>query len=369
MKKILALVCTALLSIFIPLRHASAAGAPIDLSQYQVETLSQALDAEGISYNLKNYSDTDTDKTIIYLFRLNGCVNCKNFLRFVADELLPNYSDKFVVKTFLLARGTAADPATASTNANFALAERLMDFYAIPDANRSNTTPFVFAGKNVASIGALTQGVKDSLVQSIQSGDTYNPIAAINSGATTVTPDPSTPTDPSAPTNPTTPSNPTTPDDRITIFARDNFTIYTDPALDSTYDFRVTPLDRQNVSLTHYDYLSAYDFSFYRNGQVAPMQNGKYTLYIPVSQEYKYYRVAYVKDGKIAETFDTNYANGFISFTTSHLSEYVVYGTNNLVAESNPDTLDQAQIYFAILGASALVIAGSFVAYRRFAKR
>lgn len=344
MKKFLAAVSAVLLSILVPLGHASAAGAPIDLSTYQVETLSEALDAEGITYDIKNYTDTDTGKTIIYLFRLDGCLNCKNFLQFVANELLPNYSNKFVVKSFLLDRGNNPTP---SGNANYALAERLMDFYNIA---HGNTTPFVFAGQDVASLGALTNDTKAKLIQLIQSGNTYDAIAAINSGATSVTP--STPTD-----------------NKTDIFANGNFTIYADPAIDSTYDFRVTALDRKDTALAHYNYVAAYDFSFYHNNQLVPMENGKFTIYIPVSEDYKFYRIAYLKDGKVAETFDTTYENGFVSFTTSHLSEYAVYGTNNAVTETNPNTLDQAGVYLAVLSVSTVLIAGGLIAYRKFAKR
>lgn len=347
MKKFLAVACAMLLSVLVPLGRASAAGAPIDLNNYQVENLSDVLTAEGITYDIKNYTDTDTNKTIIYLFRLAGCQNCKNFLQFVADELLPNYSDKFVVKSFLLAgNGTPVSP---STNDNLALAERLVDFYGVPS---SNTTPFVFAGENVASLGPVDATTKNNLIQLIQSGNTYNAIAAINSGATGV--------------NPGTPSTPT--DMKTEIFMNGDFTIYADPAIDSTYDFRVTKLDRKDIMLKNYNYVDAYDFAFYHNNQVVPMENGKYTLYIPVSEEYKFYRVAYLKDGKVAETFDTTYANGFVSFTTSHLSEYAVYGTNNAVTEENPNTLDQAGIYLMVLGLSALFIAGGVIAYRKFAK-
>lgn len=350
MRKFLTAVCALLLAVFMPFTYAFATNSNIDLANYDVEDLSDVLDAEGIGYDLKNYTNVDSGKTIIYVFRLEGCGNCKAFYQFVASELLPTYSDKFVVKSFLLDRGNNPTP---STNANYALAERLMDFYQVPADKRANTTPFIFAGKSFVSFGALTADLKTQLVDVIQAGDTYDPIAAINNGDTTVDSGVSTP-DPS--------------DSMTSIFTDNAFTIYAEPALDSTYDFRVVNLDRKGVNLDRYDYVSAYDFAFYKNGQVVLMQNGKFTIYIPVSESYKYYRVAYLKDGKVDEVFDATYENGFVSFTTSHLSEYAIYGTNNFVTETNPNTLDQSQIYLAIFGVSVLMIVGGVVAYRKFVK-
>ena len=103
MKKALMALLAFLASIILPLTNVSAAGAAIDMSQYPSETLEEAFQADNINYTFdgSGYDDTDTaNKTIIYVFRKDGCSNCKKFLQFIASDLLPNYANKFVVKSF-----------------------------------------------------------------------------------------------------------------------------------------------------------------------------------------------------------------------------------------------------------------------------
>ena len=75
----------------------------------------------------------------------------------------------------------------------------------------------------------------------------------------------------------------------------------------------------------------------YNGNVVVPLSNGSFKIRIPIQANYNTYKVAYVKDGKIQENFKATYSNGFIEFTTTHLSEYVVYGTNNVTTNPKPE--------------------------------
>lgn len=56
--------------------------------------LEESLKAEGISYDLGNYT-TNKNKVNVYLFRGQGCTHCKHFLEFVSNTLVKEYGDYF----------------------------------------------------------------------------------------------------------------------------------------------------------------------------------------------------------------------------------------------------------------------------------
>jgi hypothetical protein len=67
------------------------------------------------------------------------------------------------------------------------------------------------------------------------------------------------------------------------------------------------------------------------NAVTVPLSNTSLTITIPVTKTYKKYKVAYIENGQISETIDASYQNGSITFNTSHLSKYAVYGSNTEV--------------------------------------
>lgn len=102
------------------------------------------------------------------------------------------------------------------------------------------------------------------------------------------------------------------------------------------------------------------------NDVVVPMEDGKYTISIPVAEDlrnFKNYKVIYVNnDGEIQETIDAKLVNGKVVFTTTHLSTYGVIGYNN--PTTNPETSDNIVTYAVILCASIFAL-GSAVALRK----
>ena len=63
---------------------------------------------------------------------------------------------------------------------------------------------------------------------------------------------------------------------------------------------------------------------------------------------YKNYKVVYISNGEIKETIPASVEDGYITFETSHLSEYGIIATEkeNVV---NPETGDNIMVYM-ILG-------------------
>lgn len=102
------------------------------------------------------------------------------------------------------------------------------------------------------------------------------------------------------------------------------------------------------------------------NDEVVPMENGKYTISIPVAENlrnFKNYKVIYVNEaGEIQETIDAKLVDGKVVFTTTHLSTYGVIGYNN--PTMNPETSDNIVTYAVILCASIFAL-GSAVTLRK----
>ncbi len=93
MKKLIVVFC--LFMILPILTNAKS----INLSDYTVTSLEEALKEEEISYDFSNYQENDQQITI-YLFRGKNCGFCRKFLTYVASTLIPNYGNKFKVITF-----------------------------------------------------------------------------------------------------------------------------------------------------------------------------------------------------------------------------------------------------------------------------
>lgn len=342
MKKALMALLAFLASIILPLTNVSAAGAAIDMSQYPSETLKEAFQADNINYTFagSGYDDTDTaNKTIIYVFRKDGCSNCKKFLQFIASDLLPNYANKFVVKSFEVSNNPI----------NMSLVSRLARFYGQESANGSYGTPIVVAGSTF-STGFVDSARQAEIKSVIASGDTYDAVAAINQGAADFK------------------------SGNKTSFAANGITFTSNTGLNNNFSLRADPIDKSSVKLDGYDYISAYDISLYNYTTVVPVSGGSYTITLPVDKAYDSYRVAYIDGANQAtEQFDVKVENGKVSFTTSHLSNYALYGRNGTVANktsvSNPKTADPALIYGGIFAFSVVALIGGIIGYRKLNKR
>ena len=172
-----------------------------------------------------------------------------------------------------------------------------------------------------------------------------------------------------------------------------NITLTSDKKLDKNYTLKVSEVDNKNLRLEDgYEYIISYDISMYNGSNIVPLSNGSYKIKIPVNVKYNTYKVGYVKDGKIQEDFKATYNNGNIEFTTSHLSEYVIYGTNNtntdvnqntnletdkdetkkgstkkivktkyVENEKNPKTFDAIHVYVVLLIIGCSTLTGSFI--------
>lgn len=337
MKKMLVALLAFLASAILPLTSVSAAGGPIDMSRYPSETLAEAFNADGINFDFttSSYDDTNTaDKTIIYVFRMDGCSNCKNFLKFIASDLLPNYANKFVVKSFEVHNNPI----------NMGLVSQLAKFYGQESAN---STPIVVAGSTF-STGFVDTARQDEIKTVIASGDTYDAISVINQGVT----------DFKAGSK--------------TTFSSNDISFVSNTGFNNNFHLQVAPIDKSSVAMNGHEYIAAYDISLYNYTTIVPVSGGQYQISMPVSKVYDTYKVAYLNAAdQITEEFDATAQNGVITFTTSHLSNYAIYGRSksggNLVA--NPKTADPIMIYGGIFGISLIVLIGGIVGYRKFSKR
>ena len=129
---------------------------------------------------------------------------------------------------------------------------------------------------------------------------------------------------------------------------------------------KLTEAYKNNTKVKGLKLISLHDISMYLDNEVVPMENGKYTISIPVAENlrnFKNYKVIYVnEDGEIQETIDAKLVNGKVVFTTTHLSTYGVIGYNN--PTTNPETSDNIVTYAVILCASIFAL-GSAVTLRK----
>lgn len=139
--------------------------------------------------------------------------------------------------------------------------------------------------------------------------------------------------------------------------------------LNNAYVLITKGIKVSDLTLDGYLPISGYDINVYNGNEIVEMKDGEFEIIIPVAVKYDKYVVAYVKDGKIVETIDATYNDGFVTFKTSHLSEYAVFGKNTEDSskevinetEKNPQTGDNVLFAFAglLLSAGALLLVGS----------
>ena len=74
----------------------------VDLSRCTSEDLVTTFKTEGITnYDLTKYNTNNEKRINIYVFRGNGCINCKNFYQYyVANKLLASHGDKIKIISY-----------------------------------------------------------------------------------------------------------------------------------------------------------------------------------------------------------------------------------------------------------------------------
>ena len=131
---------------------------------------------------------------------------------------------------------------------------------------------------------------------------------------------------------------------------------------------KLTEAYKDNKKVEGLKLISLHDISMYLNDEVVPMEDGKYTISIPVAENlrnFKNYKVIYVNhDGEIEETIDAKLVDGKVVFTTTHLSTYGVIGYNN--PTMNPETSDGVMTYAVILCASIFALGSAVVLRKRY---
>lgn len=109
------------------------------------------------------------------------------------------------------------------------------------------------------------------------------------------------------------------------------------------------------------------DINILNNNQVVKISNTKMKIRIALPKElkgYNKYEVVYILNGEIKETIPAKVENGYIVFTTTHLSEYGIIAKN--VTVKNPETADNILISFATLFISVVGIGSCLILNKRF---
>ena len=318
----------------------------LDLSKYPTELLEEALASEQIDITgdeLDKYNEGDSsDKVKIYVFRKNGCGNCKNFLNYVKTVLIPNYGGKFEIVSFEL----SGEPR------NFTPLNTIAEFFNNRPLNDLYTTPYIAIG-NKTFTGFIDAEKQKQIEEIISSQTTFDVVEKINSGFLNI-------------------------NDTVKKEFMDSnvgIKLSSDKDLDVSYILKVIEGTHKDLVLDNYTFISTYDISMYDNKNgVVSLNNGLFTISIPVTNEYDNYKVAYIKDGQITEVLDATYENGYVVFTTTHLSEYAIYGSKKEVSnaassinieEKNPNTFDSIVAYQIMFVAGCIFLALSLNLYRK----
>ena len=98
------------------------------------------LDENIQGYDLTNYNQNDTNRVPVYVFRKKGCGNCKNFLNYVAQNLLPTHGDKFRIVSYEV----------GNTPANFGLINKIQS-YLLGNTTNTVATPYIIIGDKIFS--------------------------------------------------------------------------------------------------------------------------------------------------------------------------------------------------------------------------
>lgn len=341
-KKSLFWVLLFMVSVLMIPNCVSAAG--LDLSAYTSESLSDAFADEAITdVDFGSYSD-EGDKVVIYLFRGEGCLNCINFLNYVKNTLIPKYGEQFKIVSYKFA-DKVEDRLVSNSYIN--LLDKTLTFLNQKPSNNVYPTPYIVIGDKTFS-EAIDSAKKSQIEAMIQSNTRYNVLEEMEKGTSNVN------------------------DNKI--FTAEGITFTTNSALSSNHTLKVLPIDAKDIKLGDFNYIAAYDITMCNEATIVPMSNGSFEIRIPVSTRYDMYKVGYINNGNVVEEIDATYDNGYVVFTTTHLSKYAVYGKNKSInasevsqveKEKNPETLDNVEIYGIMLILGCITLIGSTVFYRK----
>lgn len=290
--------------------------AVLDLDKYTSENLVDTFAKEGVTNpNLTKYNQPNSKRVNIYIFRKDGCVNCKNlYTYYLANKLLDSHGDKIKITTYEI--GTNTINLELLSAAKTLLNEQAA-FYSTPTIFIGNKT---FSGDLASSDPSVPQKqaqIEQAIDNLYNSSNRYDILEEL-AGKKTFT-------DSSA-----------------------NITLISDTRLDKKYTLKATVVDNKNVVFgENYHYLTSYDISMYdENNIVVPLTSGSYKIRIPINANYDSYKVGYIKDGKIQEELNATYINNYIEFTTTHLSEYAIYGINHKKPDenSNVDKIENSNV-------------------------
>ena len=146
-------------------------------------------------------------------------------------------------------------------------------------------------------------------------------------------------------------------DEDIYSLKNNDVTFTSKNSLNSSYSLDVKEFDVSKLVLDKYTPIKGYDISVLSGVEIVPIQDGEFEIKMPVATKYDKYVVGYIEDGSVKETFDATYEDGYVTFKTTHLSEYAIFGMNE-ETEKNPQTGDNILYVFAGFIASGLALLG-----------
>lgn len=341
MKKICSAILIILMIIYIGAANVYAVD--LNLALYTSETLEEAFIAENITgYDLSNYDQNDTNRVVVYVFRKNGCGNCKNFLNYIAQNLLTTHGDKFRVVSYEV----------ENQPANFGLINKIQN-YLLGSTTNKVTTPYIIIGDKIFSgyIDTAKQQQIENIIVDLYNSNKYDVLADMQLNEKNFA-------------------------DNTT-----NISMRSSKGIDKNYLLKAVEVDKSTENYVDtYEYIKAFDIKVTDNtGAEVTLANGEYKISIPISENYDMYKVAHVKNGQLVGTLDVKYNNGYVEFTTQNFSDFIIYGKNNVVTppattpstvpdtnpsvtptnnpsgviqnkgEKNPKTADRINIYVAML--------------------
>ena len=150
----------------------------INIADYNTLDLKGALEAEGITPKLDNYSENDEQITI-YLFRRDGCQFCNKFLNYVNDTLISKYGNMFKIISFEVYHDSD----------NNKLLDQVAEFLG-DDPNSDNFgVPYIVIGDKtfIGYAEDMNTSIESAITSLYSSSDRYDVFEEMANGKTTET--------------------------------------------------------------------------------------------------------------------------------------------------------------------------------------
>ncbi len=307
----------------------------LDLTIYTSETLQETFTKENITGDLTNYQDTE-DKATIYIFRKDGCLNCKNFYKYIANTLLVNYADKIRVISYEV----------GNNQLNNSLRIKVQSFLR----EEANVTPYIVIGEKTFS-GYINDSkqreIETAIINLYNSPNKYDVLKDMK--------------------------------DNKKEFSDLNSGIIINSlkALNKNHILKATITNR-NEAIDEFDNIISYDIKVMDDqNNIVPLTNGNFTINIPINKKYDIYKVISINsNGTTSEINNVEYKDGCVVFNTNSLSEYIIYGknitennssttVNNSTNEKNPNTLDSIQAYIIVLIIGSIILISSTIILKK----